>query len=586
MHPISNNKVKRIIQSEMANKNLAPGYIFETSWEVCNKVGGIYTVLSTRAKTLQDQLKDKVIFIGPDFWQEKKNPLFKESKTLLAKWRKQAETEGLGIRVGRWQIPGEPIAVLVDFKPFMEGKNDVYSWAWQNYEVNSLHAYGDYDESLMFSWAAGKVIESYYKFFGLKKEDNVVFQAHEWQTCLAALYINNKVPEIATIFTTHATTIGRSIAGNNKPLYDYLEAYNGDQMAYELNVEAKHSVEKQAAHTVDCFTTVSDITGTECKELLDKEPDAILLNGFENAFVPTPAKAFNDARKEARKILLNVANTLMGTELDDDTIIVSTGGRYEYKNKGIDVYVDAMNRLRWDESLEKNVLAFVMVPAWMKQAREDLKSTLAVNAKAEAAAKKAKSGVKASTALSPIGDSRITHELNEPWNDKVMGQLDWLNVRNVAEDKVKVIFVPCYLDGVDGIFNKHYYDLLIGCDITVFPSYYEPWGYTPTESVAFHVPCITTDLAGFGLWANSVKGSESEIEDGVKTIHRSDYNFDEVSNIIRDTILKFSKFDKKQVNAARKAAEKIAEKALWKHFITYYYEAYDKALAKRNERVG
>lgn len=570
----------------MANKNLAPGYIFETSWEVCNKVGGIYTVLSTRAKTLQDQLKDKVIFIGPDFWQDKKNPLFKESKTLLAKWRKQAETDGLNIRIGRWQIPGEPIAVLVDFMPFMEGKNDVYSWAWENYHVNSLHAYGDYDESLMFSWAAGKVIESYYKFFGLKKEDDVVFQAHEWQTCLAALYINKYVPEIATIFTTHATTIGRSIAGNNKPLYDYLPAYNGDQMAFELNVEAKHSVEKQAAHSVDCFTTVSDITGTECKELLDKEPDAILLNGFENAFVPTPAKAFNEARKEARKTLLNVANTLMGTELGDDTIIVSTGGRYEYKNKGIDVYVDAMNRLRWDETLEKNVVAFVMVPAWMKQAREDLKSTLALMAKAENAAKKSKSGVKAAPMVkSPIGDPRITHELNEPWNDKVMGQLNWLNVHNVPEDKVKIIFVPCYLDGVDGIFNKHYYDLLIGCDITVFPSYYEPWGYTPTESVAFHVPCITTDLAGFGLWANSVKGSASEIEDGVKTIHRSDYNFDEVSNTIKDTILKFSKFDTKQVNAARKAAEKIAEKALWKHFIKYYYEAYDKALAKRNERI-
>lgn len=566
----------------MPKKNLTtPGYIFETSWEVCNKNGGIYTVLSTRAKTLQDTLKDKVIFIGPDFWQEKKNPLFKENKNLLKAWRNAAEKEGLGIRVGRWQIPGEPIAVLVDFKPFVEQRNDIFAWAWENFKVNSLHAYGDYDDSLIFSWAAGKVVESYYKFFNLKKEDNAVLQAHEWQTCLSALYINKYVPEIATIFTTHATTIGRSIAGNNKPLYDYLYAYNGDQMAFELGVEAKHSVEKQAAHNVDCFTTVSDITGTECKELLDKEPDEILVNGFENGFVPSPAKAFNEARKEARALMLNVANTLMGTNLGDDTIIVSTGGRYEYKNKGIDVYVDALNRLRWDDTLDRNVLAFVMVPAWMKGPREDLKSTLAVKAKV---AKASKAAAQPET-LSPIGDPRITHELNEPWNDKVMGQLNWLNVHNVPEDKVKIIFVPCYLDGFDGIFNKHYYELLIGCDITVFPSYYEPWGYTPLESVAFHVPCVTTDLAGFGLWANSVKGGESEIEDGVKTIHRSDYNFDEVSNTIKDTLLKFSTFDTKQVNAVRKAAEKIAEKALWKHFITYYYTAYDKALAKRDERI-
>lgn len=548
-----------------------PCYIFESSWEVCNKVGGIYTVLSTRAKTLQEKFTDKVFFIGPDFWEGKKNPLFKENKTLLAKWRKHAlQCDGLSLRIGRWQIPGEPIAILVDFQPFFEERNEIFGWAWENYQVNSLHAYGDYDESLMFSWAAGKVVESYYNFFGLEQSDNVVFQAHEWQTCLAALYVKKYVPEVATIFTTHATTIGRSIAGNNKPLYDYLSAYNGDQMASELNVEAKHSVEKQAAWNVDCFTTVSDITGMECAELLDKPSDVILMNGFENDFVPCPAAKFNDVRKQAREKLLKVANTLMGSQLEDDTVIVTTSGRYEYQNKGINVYIDALNRLRWDARLEKDVLAFVMVPAWMKGAREDLK---------QAMQNKESDGM-------PIGDPRITHALHDEENDKVLGQMNWLDIHNRKEDRVKIIFVPCYLDGNDGIFNMHYYDLLIGNDLTVFPSYYEPWGYTPMESAAFHVPCVTTDLAGFGLWANNLKGGMSEIEDGVKTIHRSDYNFDEVSDAIRDTILKFTQFDKKQVNAARKNAAKVSEKALWKHFIAYYYEAYDKALAKRDERMN
>lgn len=557
----------------MTKKTQEPHYIFESSWEVCNKVGGIYTVLSTRAKTLQEKHTDKVFFIGPDFWAGKKNPLFKESKTLLAKWRKSAlEYDGISMRLGRWQIPGEPIAILVDFKPFFEQRDEIFGWAWENFRVNSLNAYGDYDESIVFSWAAGKVVESFYKFFGLSKEDNVVLQAHEWQTCLAALYVRKYVPEVATIFTTHATTIGRSIAGNNKPLYDHLPAYNGDQMACELNVESKHSVEKQAAWNVDCFTTVSEITGRECAELLDKPADEILMNGFENDFVPSPATKFNAARKAARQTLLKVANTLMGTELNDDTIIISTGGRYEYQNKGINVYVDALNRLRWDDRLDRNVLAFVMVPAWMKEAREDLKAALS---------NKKYNPVEAGA----IGDPRITHVLHEQDSDKVLGQMNWLDMHNRPEDKVKVIFVPCYLDGNDGIFNMHYYDLLIGNDLTVFPSYYEPWGYTPTESVAFHVPCITTDLAGFGLWANSLKGGPSEIEDGVKTVHRSDYNFDEVSDTIRDTILHFSQMDKAQVNAARKQAEKVAEKALWKHFIKYYYKAYNKALAKRDERV-
>lgn len=553
----------------MKETRLAPKYIFESSWEVCNKVGGIYTVLSTRAKTLQDQLHDKVIFIGPDFWMDKENPLFKESKQLLAKWRKAAKAEGLNFRVGRWQIPGEPIAVLLDFMPFFEKKNEIYTWAWENYQVDSLHAYGDYDEASMFSYGAGKVVENYYKFFGLTADDNVIYQAHEWMTCLGALYVQKAVPEVATIFTTHATSIGRSIAGNNKPLYDYLYAYNGDQMASELNMESKHSIEKQTAMHVDCFTTVSDITATECKALLDKKVDAVLTNGFENDFVPAQGKPFNDARKKARKVMLNVANNLLGTNLTDDTIIISTGGRYEFKNKGIDMFVDALNRLRLDDSLKKDVLVFINVPAWVKGPRIDLQKRL--------------EGKQKHTI--PCGDSRITHDLHNQEQDMVLNQMNWLDMHNRETEHVKVVFVPCYLNGKDGIFNMHYYDLLIGNDLCVYPSYYEPWGYTPTESVAFHVPCITTDLAGFGLWVNSLKGSYSGLVDGVKVIHRTDGNFVEASEALKAAILNFSQADSKQIAQMRKNAGKIAEKALWEHFIENYYNAYNIALNNRNKRL-
>ena len=553
----------------MKETKLAPKYIFESSWEVCNKVGGIYTVLSTRAKTLQDQLHDKVVFIGPDFWIDKENPLFKENKQLLAKWRKAAKADGLNIRVGRWQIPGEPIAVLLDFTPFFEKKNEIYTWAWEHYQVDSLHAYGDYDEASMFSYGAGKVVESYYKFFGLTVNDNVIYQAHEWMTCLGALYVQQAVPEVATIFTTHATSIGRSIAGNNKPLYDYLSAYNGDQMAAELNMQSKHSIEKQTAFHVDCFTTVSDITARECKSLLEKKVDAVLTNGFENDFVPAQGKAFNDARRKARKVMLKVANNLLGTNLKDDTIIISTGGRYEFKNKGIDMFVDALNRLRLDETLKKDVLAFINVPAWVKGPRVDLQKRLEGKQKH----------------LIPCGDSRITHDLHNQEQDMVLNQMNWLDMHNRESEHVKVIFVPCYLNGKDGIFNMHYYDLLIGNDLCVYPSYYEPWGYTPTESVAFHVPCITTDLAGFGLWVNTLKGSYSDLVDGVKVIHRTDGNFVEAAESLKAAILNFSKADSTQVAQMRKNAGKIAEKALWEHFIKNYYNAYNIALNNRNKRL-
>ena len=546
---------------------IMPDYIFESSWEVCNKVGGIYTVLSTRANTLQAELKDRIIFIGPDVWRETESPYFIEDKTLLADWRKQTAKEGLKVRIGRWDIPGNPIALLVDFLPYFEKKNDIYGWLWEQYQVDSLHAYGDYDEASMFSYAAGLVVESYYNFY-LSVKDNVIYHGNEWMTGLGLLYINNRLPQIATIFTTHATSIGRSIAGNMKPLYDYLFAYNGDQMAMELNMQSKHSIEKQAAMHVDCFTTVSDITAKECLELIGKPVDCVLPNGFEDSFVPSSAATFSRKRKLARKKLLDVANALLGEELGDDTLIVSTSGRYEFRNKGVDVYIESMNRLLRDKELKKKVVAFIEVPGWVGEPRADLKERL-------------DSGKKYDT---PLEVPQITHWLHEMSHDNVLGMMKYYDMHNRKDEMVKVIFLPCYLDGKDGILNMTYYDIVLGNDLCIYPSYYEPWGYTPLEAVAFKVPCITTDLAGFGQWVNSELGHCGEISEGVKVIHRTDYNYSEVADTIKDTVAQFSNFTKKQVDEARRNAGAIAKKALWSEFIKYYYEAYDKALSKSIER--
>ena len=543
-----------------------PDYIFESSWEVCNKVGGIYTVLSTRAKTLQEALQDKILFIGPDFWKEQESPYFKEDKTLFADWQGEASQQGLKVRVGRWTIPGEPIAILVDFNPYFEKKDEIYGWLWEQYQVDSLHAYGDYDEASMFSYAAALVVESFYNHY-LDLSKKVIYHANEWMCGLGALYINNKLPQIGTIFTTHATSIGRSIAGNMKPLYDYLFAYNGDQMAGELNMQSKHSIEKQTAHFVDCFTTVSDITAKECVELLDKPVDVVLPNGFDDSFVPN-AQTFTRKRKAARKKMLDVANALLGENLDDDTLLISTSGRYEFRNKGIDVFVEAMNRLLRDRDLKKKVVAFIEVPGWVGEPRKDLQERL-------------KSGQKYDT---PLDVPQVTHWLHNMSHDNVLGMMKYYDMHNRQDEKVKVIFLPCYLDGKDGIVNLTYYDIVLGNDLCIYPSYYEPWGYTPLEAVAFKVPCITTDLAGFGLWANSVFGKNGEIADGVKVIHRTDYNYSEVADIIKDTVAEYSNMTKKQIDACRKNAETLSKKALWSEFIKYYYEAYDIALRKAEER--
>lgn len=547
---------------------MKPDFIFESSWEVCNKVGGIYTVLSTRANTLQQELQDKVFFIGPDVWHENTCPYFKEDAKLLAEWKKTATEEGLKVKVGRWTIPGNPIAILVDFQKYFKKKNEIYGWLWENYQVDSLHAYGDYDEASMFSYAAGLVVESFYNF-ALKKSDKVIYHANEWMTGLGLLYVNNKLPQVGTIFTTHATSIGRSIAGNMKPLYDYLFAYNGDQMAGELNMQSKHSIEKQTAFHCDCFTTVSEITARECVELLDKKVDVVLPNGFDNSFVPANAATFTRKRKAARKRLLEVANALLGETLDDDTLIVSTSGRYEFRNKGVDVYIESMNRLLRDKDLKKKVLAFIEVPGWVGEPRQDLKERL-------------DSGKQFDT---PLEVPQVTHWLHEMSHDNVLGMMKFYDMHNRKDEKVKVIFLPCYLDGKDGILNMTYYDIVLGNDLCIYPSYYEPWGYTPLEAIAFKVPCITTDLAGFGQWVNSEVGHEGEIKDGVKVIHRTDYNYSEVADAIKDTVAEFSAMTKKQVSDARSAAEKLSKKALWSEFIKYYHDAYDVALRKANERM-
>lgn len=550
----------------MSNTLLAPDYIFETSWEVCNKVGGIYTVLATRANTLQNAYHDKVLFVGPDIWVGKSNPLFIECDDLYSSWKSHAkDKDNLSVRVGRWNIPSNPIVILVDFVPFFDKKNEIYTDAWNDFQVDSLHAYGDYDEASMFSYASAKVVESFYRYL-LADCSKVVYQAHEWMTGLGALYLQKAVPQIATIFTTHATSIGRSIAGNLKPLYDYLPAYNGDQMAKELNMESKHSIEKQTAHYVDCFTTVSEITNIECKELLDREADVVLMNGFEDDFVPK-ARSYSAKRKKARTMLLRVANSLLGTSLNDDTLLICTSGRYEFKNKGIDVFLESLNRLRNDESLRKNVVAFITVPAWVAQPRQDLLDRLKSDGELDM----------------PLELPLITHWLHNMANDNALSMMKQLGIENKKEDRVKVIFVPCYLDGADGIFNAAYYDLLLGYDLTIYPSYYEPWGYTPLESIAFGVPTISTDLAGFGLWVNDVR-TEGGIVNGAEVIHRSDSNYWEAADAIKNCILEFSEKTSIEVQKIRKKATALSEKALWKHFIKYYNEAYDIALSNALKR--
>lgn len=508
---------------------IQPDYIFETSWEVCNRVGGIYAVLSTRAASMQREHPDHVFFFGPDLG-EHSDLYFQEDKTLLKAWQKtitnhQSPITDIPVRIGRWKIPGKPIAILLKADAMWERKNQIYAWAWERAGVKSHAAYGDYDESCLFGYACGMVMESLYRHLSNQKNQNTpnfCMHANEWQTAFTIFYMREHCPEVGTLFTTHATGIGRSIAGNGKPLYDYFEGYHGDQMAEELNMVSKHSVEKQAAYWADCFTTVSEITARECAQLLDKPVDIITPNGFEPDFVPAD-DAFDTKRAEAREALLSVAGKQLGGVVPPDAMLICIAGRLEMKNKGIDAFLRAMERLgdkMYHRDVHREVIAFVMIP--------------------------------------------------------------YLDKPVMRFGRVSVVFVPYYLNGQDPLFQKTYYDLLIGMDATVFPSYYEPWGYTPLESVAFRVPTITTGLAGFGAWADTgVVG----LEKGVVVIPRTDSNYLYVVDQIAESLMQFMDYTPAQVARARKAAASIAKKAEWSKFFRYYRKAYEIALRKAAKRT-
>ncbi len=542
-----------------------PAYLFEVSWEVCNKVGGIHTVISTKVLSMAGEFKNNHILIGPDVWRyDVPNPEFTEDPHLFKSWRLKAAQEGLRIKVGRWNIAGNPAVILVDFTSFIPQKDQILTSFWDKFQVDSLTGQWDYIEPVLFGFTAGKVIESFVRYH-VSARQQVIAQFHEWMTGSGLLYLRDVMPQIGCVFTTHATVLGRSIAGNGLPLYDPMKDYDPAETARRFGVTAKQSLESKSAEWADAFTTVSDITALECAHFLGKNVDTVTPNGFENSFTPDEAN-YPRKRQEGRDRLLKVAQAQLGRAVAEDALIVGISGRYEFKNKGLDVFVEALGRLNRNAENKRDILAFILVPAGFKGVNRELVNNL-------------ERPYQAVETVLPY----MTHELSDPQNDPVLRKLGEEQLLNRAEDKVKVFFCPSYLNGNDGVFNMPYYDLLVGMDLTVFPSYYEPWGYTPLESLAFKVPTITTTLAGFGLW---VESHYKKAHPGIEVIRRDDRNNEEVVRKIADKIKEVAAMNKRDFQAICKNAKEVSKIALWENLVSYYNDAYRMAVGKVNERIA
>ncbi|MGE3171269.1 MAG: alpha-glucan family phosphorylase [Planctomycetota bacterium] len=532
-----------------------PQQLFEISWEVCNKVGGIHTVLSSKARTAVQRFGDDYITIGPllltgagqqpPFDDEPGHEAFVEGCREL----------GLPVRIGRWRIPGRPRCMLIGFSSLYEKKDGILAGLWERHRVDSIAGDWDYVEPVLFSIAAAMVIERWWEEHLAPFHRRAVVHAHEWMTGAALLYLKERIPAIGTVFTTHATMLGRALASMGIDPSQGLGDKTAAELAEAHGVRAKHSMEGACARAADAFTTVSAITADEARLLHDRAADVLVPNGLDLDVVDELAAGDRDAM---RKQVADLANAVLGEDVGD-SLFVGIAGRYEFYNKGIELLLDALGRIQ--AAPGRPVVAFVLVPAGNSGVRAELLDRL----------ERVRAGGTV-TAEGPIG--LCTHNLFDEQRDPLQQHCRRLGIDNKKGARVKVVQVPIYLRPDDGLFDREYEAVLAAMDLGCYPSFYEPWGYTPQEALAVGVPTVTTDLAGFGRWAQQ-EGLGPD--DGVTVLRRQRVPYDEVTDAMvaaLEGFLREGRIDDSLRLRCRAAAGRTA----WKDLYANYNRAYALAL--------
>ena len=538
--------------------------LFEVSWEVCNKVGGIYTVVSSKALEAVEEFGEEYYMLGPDL---KTNAGFEETDE--ACWEvlhKSLHARGLKCRCGRWQIPGNPKVILVDFAKRYNTNQLLYE-LWERYRVDSLAGGWDYIEPVMFSVACAEVIATAYHALNVPMGCRAVAQFHEWMCGAGLLGIKKHEPEIGTVFTTHATMLGRALAGAGVDIYRQMRQINPLREAATHNITPKCSMESISAREADCFTTVSNITGDEAAAFLGRSPDVVTTNGMDMRVVPDYSEDRQTPAVLRAKLLPQISR-LLRREIKPETRIMLISGRYEFRNKGIDLFLDALAGV--DQALAESdarVLALCTVMG-------------------------GHTGINPSAVS---GDPNIPSDQGPGWysshhvweqpNDPILSACKRLGLHNSERNHVQVVFLPAQLDGKDGFLNMRYEEVLAAADLGVFPSWYEPWGYTPHESAAYSVPTATTDLSGFGIWAKELQQSRGG-HGGVTVLPRRNISYDETVKELRKVLLEYATCPEDVLSVRRKAGRTLALVSSWENFFPLYIEAYTTALNKTHERVG
>ena len=540
--------------------------LFEVSFEVCNKVGGIYTVLASKAQTLVDRFGDDYVCIGP--WllrDDEHDPVPFEKERGFEEFEESCRAAGLPVQVGRWAIPGRPRTVLVEFSGLYEQKDAVLTELWERFSVDSIHGEWDYVEPVLFGHAAAQIIERWWEEYHAPVHRRAVAQFHEWMTGSGCLYLNRRCPGIGTVFTTHATMLGRALSSLGRSPEAGLGDDTAEELADQHGVAAKHSLEGVCAREADVFTTVSEITAAEAQAVHGLQPDPQLWNGIDLDVIDRMAG--EEDRSSVRARLQALAGAFLGQDVTD-TVLLAASGRYEFHNKGLDVLLDAYADLAAREG--RRAVLFLLVPAGNSGLRAELRDRI--------------------TALEehpghfeafdgPLGVT--THNLFDPGNDAIQQRCRERGLDNSPDSRLKVVHVPLYLSAHDDLLQLPYETVLRAMDLSCFPSYYEPWGYTPQESLALGVPTITTDYAGFGRWAER---EELGPKDGVTVLRRARRSYEEVRNDLADLLEGFL-LSPPQRAEMEPICRATAARTAWAKLIGNYEAAFQGALDAVQQRL-
>lgn len=523
---------------------IKPDYLFEISWEVCNKTDGIYNVIAGKAEYMKSGFKNYILF-GPDVWRDanKQNPEFNEDLSLFPELQNYAAEKGFRVRPGYWNIPEKPIVILIEFSKFINKKDNIFEEYWDKFGLDSLMGQWDYIEPASFGYAAGKTIEGFSSLY-FSGETKSVAQFHDWNTGTGVLYLKDKLPHIATIFTIHSSVIAKTLAGNGERFYNNIESVSADDKAQEYGIKANHSLEKTAAQNADRFTSISEFTAKHSEIFNGIKPDAITPNGYNSKLIIADDEYETKRKKSAAKIR-EVAQAVLNEKLPANTRFIFTSGLYEYYNKGFGLLTSAFKRMK-EMDLNGTIVFFLLVPSHIYGPRKILK-------------KKLQEG-----STQNIGDSMLTHELHNEDFDPILSSLRRKNVRNNKQSDIKIIYVPAFLDGKDEIFNIPYLDLLLGFDSGIFPAYYEPWGYTVQETLTLRIPAVTTDATGIGSWLLKTGIKD---EDCIKVLHRTDDNDMDVIHQLMEIMNNCAKRSDKERKAIKQRAFEIAKKTTWNNLL-------------------